>query len=337
MRYTTAEKLEIIGLVERSELSIKATLAELGVPRSTFYRWYQRYQVAGLEGLQSHKRGPRQFWNHIPQAVRQQVVELALRQPEQSPRQLAWTMTDQQEYFISESSVYRILKGFDLITSPAFEMMTAADQFEQPTQRVNEMWQTDFTQFKIIGWGWYYLCTVLDDFSRYILAWRLAPTMMATDVEQTLQQALDQVKITRIKVKHRPRLLSDNGPAFVSQAFKEFLNHYHLHHIRSAPYHPMTQGKIERYHRSLKNVVKLDTFHFPWQLEQALTAFVHYYNTQRYHESLDNMIPADVYFGRAKEVQSRRTEIKQRTLNNRRQQHRQLSQNEVYLTGKILS
>ncbi|HUS94686.1 MAG TPA: integrase core domain-containing protein [Patescibacteria group bacterium] len=106
--------------------------------------------------------------------------------------------------------------------------------------------------------------------------------------------ALDKTKVTRVKVKHRPRLLSDNWPAFVFQALKEYLRRYRLTHIRGAPYHPMTQGKIERYHRSMKNVVRLQTFYFPWELEHAIEEFVIYYNNERYHESLDNLTPADV-------------------------------------------
>lgn len=109
-----------------------------------------------------------------------------MTEPEKSPRELAWQFTDEHEYYISESSVYRILKQFDLVTSPVYQMIPAKDKFERPSRRVNEMWQTDFTYFKVLGWGWYYLCTVLDDYSRYILAWRLAPTMAATDVQETL-------------------------------------------------------------------------------------------------------------------------------------------------------
>lgn len=189
MRYTHAEKLEMIHLVETSDQPVKRTLAELGVPRSTFYRWYERYRVAGAAGLADQSPGPRRFWNRIPDAVREQVVELALERPDQSPRQLAWDFTDTEGYFISETSVYRILKGYDLITSPAFDLVKAGDTFEHPTKRVNEMWQTDFTQFKVVSWGWYYLCTVLDDFSRYILAWRLAATMGATDVQDVADGA----------------------------------------------------------------------------------------------------------------------------------------------------
>lgn len=327
MRYSQAEKLEIIRLVERSSLPIKRTLQELDIHRSTFYRWYLAYQENGADGLADRKTGPRQFWNKIPEAVQQQVVDLALKHADLSPRQLAWRFTDKEGYFISESSVYRILKRYDLIQHPAFEVMTAADEFEQKTKRVNEMWQTDFTQFKVIGWGWFYLCTILDDYSRYILAHRLFPTMGAKDVAETLQLAYKQVDLTSIKVKHRPRLLSDNGPCFISGELKKFLKKSQVDHIRSAPYHPMTQGKIERWHRSMKNVVKLDNYYFPGELEMAISDFVQFYNHERYHESLNNMTPADVYFGRVKEVESRRNNVKILTMEKRWSQFLHLRSN----------
>ena len=243
MRYTQAEKMAIIRLVETSDLPVKRTLEEMDVPRSTFYRWYERYQMAGYEGLADGQPGPRQFWNRIPDAVREHVVEVALERPEASPRQLAWHITDTEGYFISETSVYRILKGYDLITSPAFDIVKASDKFKNPTKRVNEMWQTDFTQFKVVSWGWYYLCTILDDFSRYILAWRLAPTMAATDVQDTLTIALQKTGVEQVKVKHRPRLLSDNGPAFIAEALAEFLKPFEINHIHGRAHHPQTQGK----------------------------------------------------------------------------------------------
>jgi len=318
MRQSQSERMEIIQLVENSELSIRKTLAELEVPRSTFYDWYRRYQKDGYDGLADQKTGPRQFWNQIPESVQEQVVELALAHPEKSSRQLAWQFTDDQEYFVSESSVYRILKSFDLVQSPAFLMVTAKDKFENPTTKVNELWQTDFTYFKIIDWGWYYLSTVLDDYSRYILAWKLSPTMATTDVEDTLNLALEKAGLTEVRVRHRPRLLSDNGPAYVSKELKLFLKRKDIEHIRGAPYHPMTQGKIERWHRSMKNVVKLQNYYSPSELEQSIAEFVEYYNNQRYHESIDNLTPSDVYSGKSEEVLTKRKQIKKNTLESRR-------------------
>jgi putative transposase len=321
MRYTQAEKMEIIRLVETSEQPVKRTLAELGVAGSTCYDWYQRYSEEGYDGLANRSTQPHRVWNRIPETVRIQVVDLALEQPEKSPRELAYHIIDTWEYFVSESSVYRILKGYDLITSPAFDIVAASDKFKNPTKRVNEMWQMDFTQFKVVSWGWYYLCTVLDDFSRYIIAWRLAPTMGAADVEETLNLAMELTGVTQVKVAHRPRLLSDNGLAFVSKPLAQYLKSYNMKHMRGRPHHPQTQGKIERYHRSMKSIVKLDTYFYPWELQHAIADFVVYYNYERYHESLDNVTPADMYFGRQQEVLSNRAIIKQQTLQERRHDH----------------
>jgi transposase-like protein len=318
MRRSQAEKMEIIHLVEHSDLPITRTLEELDVPRSSFYRWYQKYQEDGYEGLADYKSSPRQFWNRIPDIVRDQVVQIALAHPDKSPRQLAWHITDTEGYFISESSVYRILKGFDLISSPVFQMVSAKDKYEKPTKRVNELWQTDFTYLKVQGWGWYYLSTVLDDYSRYILAWKLCKTMGASDVEDTLEIAQAKAELDHVRVRHHPRLLSDNGPCYLSGQLKKYLKRKDIKHIRGAPYHPMTQGKIERYHRSMKNVVKLQNYYYPWELDQAIEDFVDYYNQSRYHEALDNLTPEDVYFGRVEEVKSRRELIKEITMQKRR-------------------
>lgn len=324
MRYTASEKVEIIRLVEQSDVSVSRTLAELGIARSTFYSWYRRYQEAGYEGLLRQPQVQR-FWNRIPEAVRQQVVQIALERPELSSRELAWHITDHEGYFISESSVYRILKACDLLTSPVFEVVSAKDKFDHPTTRVNELWQIDFTQLKVVRWGWYYLCTVLDDHSRYIVAWRLAPTMTSDDAKATLDLAIATTGVKHVKVEHRPRLLSDNGSAFISEPLAKYLNSHHIQHVRGAPYHPQTQGKIERYHRSMKSIVKLEYFYFPWELEQSIASFVDYYNQHRYHESLDNCTPAAVFEGRREEILIQRQITKQRTLQHRQQQHLQLT------------
>jgi putative transposase len=318
---TAAEKREAIRLVEESDLSVRRTLRELQLPRTTFYRWYRRYRAEGLDGLTPRPSATRRHWNRIPAVIRQRVVDLALAAPERTPRELAWQFTDREGHFLSESSVYRILKAYDLITSPAFVVVTAGKTFQHPTHRPNELWQTDFTYLHIVGWGWYYLSTVLDDFSRYILAWTLRTSMSATDVMETLDLARAAAGVDRVPVVHRPRLLSDNGPCYVSAELAAYLETNGFAHTRGAPYHPMTQGKIERYHRSLKNVVKLDHYYSPWELERAIGRFVEAYNHRRYHESLQNVTPADVYFGRQAAILSRRERIKHRTLQRRKREN----------------
>ena len=255
MRHRQSEKMEIIRLVEQSPLNVKQTLAELNINRSTFYKWYRRYQEGGYQALANRYRPPKQFWNQIPPWERQRVVEIALEHPEKSPRELAWYITDKQGYYISESSVYRILKAHDLVTSPVYTVITAQDKFPHPSRAPNELWQTDFTWFKVVHWGWYYLCTILDDYSRYILAWHLCTGMSAEEVKQTIEAAIGFTGIRHPTVWHRPRLLSDNGPCYVSKALSDYLESEGIRHTRGKPYHPMTQGKIERYHRSMKNLL----------------------------------------------------------------------------------
>ena len=318
MRYTQAEKLEIIRLVDGSDLPAKRTLAQLGVSKSTFYEWYRRYLDDGPAGLAPRPSQRRRFWNRIPDCERERLVEVALEKPEMSARELAWYITDNEHYFISERSVYRILKDFDLLTSPAYIVMSAADEFKHKTKRVHELWQTDFTYFKITGWGWYYLSTVLDDYSRYIVSWKLRTSMSAEDVTATLDDALAKTGLEQVTVRHRPRLLSDNGPCYVSKELGEYLDKNDMEHTRGAPYHPQTQGKIERYHRTMKNVVKLRNYYQPEELERELEKFVEYYNNERVHESLKNVTPADVYLDRHHEIQTARQLLKMQTLRRRR-------------------
>ncbi|MDG2057103.1 MAG: IS3 family transposase [Tateyamaria sp.] len=321
MRYPASEKLEIIRTVESSHLPVKQTLDMLCIPRSTFYRWYDLYVDGGLDALADHSPRPGSVWNRIPDARRNELIEFALEHEALSTRELAVKYTDEKRYFISESSAYRILKAADLITAPDYVVIKAADEFKDKTTAINEMWQTDFTYFKIIGWGWYYLSTILDDYSRYIIAWKLCTNMRAEDVTDTIELALTASGCGQAVVRHMPRLLSDNGSCYISGDLAEWLEGQNMTHVRGAPFHPQTQGKIERWHQTMKNRVLLENYYLPGDLERQIEAFVDYYNNQRYHESLSNVTPADVYFSRDKAILRERKRIKKQTIRQRRLQH----------------
>ena len=322
MRYPASEKLEIIRIVEQSHLPVTRTLDKLGIPKTTFYRWYDRYLVLGEAGLEDRSPHPGKVWNRIPDDVRERIVTLALDEPELSPRELAVRFTDTKKHFVSEASVYRILKAHDLITSPAFIVIKAADEFKDKTTAPNQLWQTDFTYLKVIGWGYFYLSTILDDYSRYIVAWKLCTNMKAGDVTDTLELALEASGCDSATVLHKPRLLSDNGSSYISHDLAKWLGDKGMDHVRGAPNHPQTQGKIERWHQTMKNRVLLENYFLPGALEQAVGAFVEYYNHSRYHESLGNLTPADVYYGRDGAILSERRKTKEKTMKQRRLIHR---------------
>lgn len=319
MRFTVSEKQEIIHMVTRSEIGVNKTLREIGLNKSTFYNWYNAYSENGVDGLIPNKRSRNRQWNSIPQQQKNLVVKVALDHPELSSRELAYKITDEQQVFISESSVYRILKARGLITAPAHIFMSASGEFKDKTTFVHQMWQTDFTYFKILGWGWYYLSTVLDDYSRYIVHWELCRTMKADDVKRSVDRAVIKAKLI---TKQKPKLLSDNGSCYIATELKSYLkDNYQIDQVHGRPNHPQTQGKIERYHRTMKNVVKLDNYYAPEELERALEKFVHTYNNERYHESLKNLTPADVYFGRGEEILKERNRLKKLALENRRNEY----------------
>ncbi len=175
---------------------------------------------------------------------------------------------------------------------------------------------------KVIAWGWFYLSTILDDFSRYIIAWKLCTTMKAEDVTDTLEMALKASGCDQATLVHKPRLLSDNGSSYIAGELADWLDERDMQHTRGAPYHPQTQGKIERWHQTLKNRILLENYYLPGDLEARIEAFVAYYNHQRYHESLNNLTPANVYFGRGQTILLQREKIKRQTIEHRRLQHR---------------
>jgi len=174
----------------------------------------------------------------------------------------------------------------------------------------------------------------LDDYSRYIIAWKLCTNMRAEDVTDTIELALAASGCDQAVVRHKPRLLSpshglqanhcramDNGSCYISGDLAKWLEDRRMDHVRGAPFHPQTQGKIERWHQTMKNRVLLENYYLPGDLERQIGAFVDYYNNERYHESLNNVTPADVYFGRAKAIIREREKIKKLTIRQRRLQH----------------
>ena len=224
------------------------------------------------------------------------------------------------------STVYRLLKREGLVKPPETQLL-AGREYQRKTSGPHQMWATDASYFRVVGWGYYYMVTymvtVMDDYSRSILAWKLQRDMTADSLIQVVQLAIDATGMTEVPVAERTRLLSEDGSGYVSRAFRDYLSLIGIRHILAAPYHPQTNGKLERYHQSIKHEVNQVPYEVPGDLEVAIAGFVDYYNHRRYHKALGNVTLEDVLRGRREGILIRRREAKAQTLQWRQRYNRQ--------------
>jgi transposase InsO family protein len=304
---STEEKAGIVERVEEEKGRKRQALLELGVARSSYYRWRREKEPK-----------PRvRSWNRITPNEERRILAVAREFPDLSSLQISVWITDNEGFSVSESTVYRILRREGLVKRLELEP-AAAKEYHTRTSRPHQMWSTDCSYFKVPGWGYYYLVTVMDDYSRFILGWKMQTDMSANSLIEVVQQAVDATGMTDVPVVDRTRLLSDNGSGYVSRAFNDYLRLVGIDHIRAAPFHPQTNGKIERYHESLKKQVNQLSYELPSVLEKAIADFVDYYNHRRYHIALGNVTPADVLSGRREEILKRRKEVQVATIDRRR-------------------
>ena len=313
-----AEKAEVLDKVASCGLPKRRALGELGVPRSTYERWLRRQDLDRLEG---HAEGGKPPWNRLTSREVESVLWAAREMPELSCRQLAAWTTDNRGFSVSESTVYRILRREGLVKRPEMRL-AAGKEYHRKTTGPHQMWATDASYFRVVGWGYYYMVTVMDDYSRFILAHRLKRDMTSDSLIEVVQEAVDRTGMDRVPIADRTRLLSDNGPGYVSRAFRDYLGMVGIKHILATPFHPQTNGKLERYHQTLKGDVNQLPYEVPSDLEAAIVAFVSSYNYRRYHKALGNVTPSDVLRGRRQEILLRRKEVQAQTIERRRQHNR---------------
>jgi transposase InsO family protein len=318
---STDEKAQVLEKVEASPGPKRKVMAELGLPKSTYYRWKARQ----TQGRLGDRRPPGPSWNRLSPHEESVVLEVAMEYTDLSSRQLAAWITDNKGFSVSESTVYRLLRRQGLVKSPQMKM-AAGQEFHTKTRRPHQMWATDASYFRVAGWGFYYLVTVMDDFSRFILSWKLQRDMTSDSFIEVVQDAVDLTGMTEVPLEDRTRLLSDNGPGYVSRSFRDYLHLVGIRHILASPYHPQTNGKLERYHQSIKRDVNQIPYDAPRNLDAAIADFVSYYNHRRYHKALGNVNPSDMLCGRREQILERRKEIQIQTIQRRQLYNHQLKE-----------
>lgn len=274
---------------DKTEIAEATMIAWIGISRSKFYDWRQRYgRVNTHNGLM-----PRDFW--LSDAEKQAIIAYYHDHPLDGYRRLTYMMMDADVVAVSPTSVYRVLSNAGLLQRFAGKPSKKGDGFEQPL-KPHEHWHIDISYINICG-TFYYMCSILDGFSRYIIHWDIRESMTESDVEILLQQAKEKFPDAR------PRIISDNGPQFIAKDFKEFIRVSGMTHVRTSPYYPQSNGKMERYHKTIKgDCIRVKT---PLSLEDAIrmvTEFVEHYNNRRLHSAIGYVTPMDKLEGRAEAI-----------------------------------
>jgi len=291
------------GLIKKVELwdgHRAQVLDDLGIPRSTYYKWRRIYDEDGMPGLAG-------------------IKPVARLHPELSPRLLSVKITDEEDFSVSESTVYRILKENNLVAPRPLPELPAAKEWRHKTTKPDELWQSDATNIFIVGWGYYKLIPVEDDYSRKILGYDIRPDETAFSFTDVVEIAIENARKEGhlMDKDEMPSLYTDNGSGFVSDVMSGYLEAHGIRHIFGTPYHPQGRGKIERFNRSIKEKLCLVVYCSPEELKKAVAEAIKIYNATP-HEALDNVSPNDVYAGRKEDILQKRKEKKQLTLERRK-------------------
>ena len=275
---------------ERTGLSYRRIVQWIGIPRSKFYQWQQRYGKVNEHNAWI----PRDFW--LRDWEKQAILEFWSTHSREGYRRMTYLMLDADTVAVSPSTVYRVLQDAGVLHRWNRNHTSSKGQgFVQPV-KPQEHWHIDISYINIQG-TFYYLCSVLDGYSRYLVAWDLRESMTEQHVEIVLQRAHERFP------EARPRIISDNGPQFIAKDFKQFIRLHGMTHVRTSPYYPQSNGKLERWHQSAKTeCLRPQT---PQSLEDALrivTTYVEHYNTVRLHSALGYVTPKDQLDGRAEQI-----------------------------------
>lgn len=306
------EKFEILETVTSCPLSIRSACQELGTPRSTYQRWRKAYRERGLEGLKDIPPIPHRRPHRKTDEERQKVLEYAAFHTQLGPRSLAPYLWDECRIAISPKTIYNILKAKGWIRQRRQRLKTTEQLPAYPEpQEPNEVWQADFMFVYVGGYGFYQLLTFLDAFSRLPIYHKLLAQGSSEAAATALKEAIARNGGISPRV-----IVTDNGSAFVNlkgkkpTTFQQVCSEFHIHHRRIPFGHPQSIGRIERFHRTLREEeISLHRYSNPEEARQRIRAAIERYSSQRYHQGIGDIKPIDRHEGREHEIVARREEL----------------------------
>ena len=274
---------------KKTGIAVTYFVAWLGITPSKYYDWQSRYGKAN----EHNALVPRDFW--LEEWEKQAIVNFHLEHPLEGYRRLTFMMLDRDIVAVSPSSVYRVLSAADLLRRWNGKVSKKGNGFVQPLQP-HEHWHIDVSYINLCG-TFYYLCSLLDGCSRYLIHWELRETMTEKDVEIILQRAREKFP------QASPRIISDNGPQFIAKDFKEYIRLVGMTHVRTSPFYPQSNGKLERYHKTIK--AECIRPKVALSLEEARTQiadYIRHYNDERLHSAIGYIAPKDKLEGCDKQI-----------------------------------
>lgn len=287
VRFSAAVKAEVLALVARTRARtgwrLRRILKRLALSKSRYHEWARRAEREALDDL---VRPPRCPWQALPEEV-DAVLGYAVSHPREGYRRLAWMMVDEEVAYLSPSSVYRILDDADLLYRWK-RSRSVGERPGAPTCR-NERWHTDLMYLRVND-VWYFLVTVLDAYSRYVVHWDLLTSMTAAAVRVVIQDALT-------KTGAQPEVVTDNGSQFTAKDFKQLVRDFELEHIRIRTYHPESNGRVERFHRSTREALEAAELENLSKARAIIGRWVEHYNERRLHAALHYLPPVEYYAG----------------------------------------
>jgi transposase InsO family protein len=292
-------------------------LKHLKIPEATYYSWRKALYQEGLDGLIKKPRKPYRVWNKLLDEEEAEIVKTAVEHTEMSPRLLSVKITDTGSFSVSEKTVQRILKKHGLLMLRPPSEKPAAKEWRHKTSRPDEIWQLDGTTMFVADWGIYKYLPVIDDYSRRVMNSQLMTDESGFSASDAMELSLEEAKNLGHCLDRHPVLLTDNGPAFSGWVLADYLENKGMRHIFGQPYHPQTQGKVERFNRTIKDHIYVHNYNSPDELQRAIQEAVEWYNN-RPHEALQNVSPNEVYAGRKEQILQCRADKKKLTLERRK-------------------